>query len=100
MKTAGYNDFILALLVQWFGSMIQHIRKGTERVKDARYRSRVKFANKLRPVFCGAESSMDDIGKDDAIQCIKNAPILRAYAKYDPTAIFCTECVRLLTIKE
>lgn len=67
---------------------VVHIRKTDDSVKDRRFRSRVKYANKLRPVLCGADSSRDDVSRSDAEHFLKHANIKPEWA-----AGLCADCV-------
>ncbi len=72
---------------------MRHIRTTDANVKDARFRSRVKFANKLRPVFCGAEPSDTDVSRADARHLL--SPNVSA-VRPDWSADFCPVCIRIL----
>ncbi len=70
---------------------VRHIRTTDANVKDARFRSRSLYANKLRPVFCGAESGDGDVSRAGARHMLKHRAVVPAWS-----ADFCPKCVAAL----
>lgn len=50
---------------------VRHVRKSDASVTDRRHRCRVKYANKARPTFCGAEPSIVDVSRRDALHLLR-----------------------------
>ena len=79
----------------------QHIRRSDANVTDHRFRSVVRYANKLRPTLCGAEPTRNDVSRKSALRLVASHRAVGWHPKSpDWLGGICGDCLRVLNAAE